>query len=65
MEVPNILQQTPVTYYAQMRPYREGGNLLKKEIVKTKTVIHNYGHGGAGVSLAPASAIEAIKLSHG
>ena len=25
--------------------------------------MHNYGHGGAGVSLAPGSAIEAVRLA--
>ena len=28
-----------------------------------KVVIHNYGHGGAGISLAPGSSLEAVNLS--
>jgi glycine/D-amino acid oxidase-like deaminating enzyme len=28
-----------------------------------RVIVHNYGHGGAGVSLAPGSAIAAVKLA--
>ena len=53
----------PTAIFAQMRPFREGGNLLSKVKTGGKVIIHNYGHGGAGVSLAPASGIEAVKLA--
>lgn len=45
-----------------MRPYREGGNLLQKVDQEGKIIVHNYGHGGAGVSLAPGCAIQAALL---
>jgi glycine/D-amino acid oxidase-like deaminating enzyme len=35
-----------------LRPHRDGGFVLKAEKVGAKTVVHNYGHGGAGMSLA-------------
>lgn len=35
-----------------LRPHRDGGFVLKTEKVGAKTVIHNYGHGGTGMSLA-------------
>ena len=35
-----------------LRPHRDSGFLLKAEKLDAKTVIHNYGHGGAGMSLA-------------
>ncbi|MGH9199795.1 MAG: FAD-dependent oxidoreductase [Vicinamibacterales bacterium] len=35
-----------------LRPYRDSGFVLKAEKFDAKTVIHNYGHGGAGMSLA-------------
>jgi D-amino-acid oxidase len=35
-----------------LRPHRDGGFVLKAEKFGAKTVIHNYGHGGAGMSLA-------------
>jgi D-amino-acid oxidase len=35
-----------------LRPHRDSGFVLRAEKFDAKTVIHNYGHGGAGVSLA-------------
>lgn len=35
-----------------LRPHRPSGFVLKAEKLDAKTVIHNYGHGGAGISLS-------------
>ncbi len=35
-----------------LRPYRLSGPRLEVENIGTKTVVHNYGHGGSGVSLS-------------
>lgn len=35
-----------------LRPHRRSGFLLKAEKFDAKTVVHNYGHGGAGISLS-------------
>ena len=35
-----------------LRPYRPSGFVLRAEKLDAKTVIHNYGHGGAGMSLS-------------
>jgi len=35
-----------------LRPHRDSGFVLKAEKLDAKTVIHNYGHGGAGMSLS-------------
>ena len=35
-----------------LRPHRDGGFLLRADKIDEKTIIHNYGHGGAGMSLA-------------
>ena len=35
-----------------LRPHRDGGFLLRADKIDDKTIIHNYGHGGAGMSLA-------------
>ena len=37
-----------------IRPFRKGGIKLELEKLGNKNVIYNYGHGGAGISLAPA-----------
>jgi glycine/D-amino acid oxidase-like deaminating enzyme len=35
-----------------LRPHRDGGFVLRADKLDDKILIHNYGHGGAGVSLA-------------
>src|SRR5215469_16310904 len=35
-----------------LRPHRDSGFVLRAEKVGAKTVIHNYGHGGTGMSLS-------------
>ena len=35
-----------------LRPHRDSGFVLRAEKLGTKTIIHNYGHGGTGMSLA-------------
>jgi len=47
---------------AGLRPYRAGGIRLEAEPIGRKTVVHDYGHGGAGVTLSWGSAIAAADL---
>lgn len=35
-----------------LRPHRDAGFVLKADKLNDKTLIHNYGHGGAGMSLS-------------
>jgi D-amino-acid oxidase len=35
-----------------LRPFRESGPRIEKELLGNKTIIHNYGHGGSGWSLS-------------
>lgn len=35
-----------------LRPFRPSGFLVKSEALDKKTVIHNYGHGGGGVTMS-------------
>jgi len=35
-----------------LRPHRDSGFVLRAEKLGDKTLIHNYGHAGAGMSLA-------------
>lgn len=46
-----------------LRPYRESGFVVKAEAIDEKTVIHNYGHGGAGMSLSWGTAYLAAELA--
>ena len=47
---------------AGLRPYRPSGYRVEAEAVGEKRIIHNYGHGGAGISLSWGSSREAIAL---
>lgn len=53
---PYFSLNTPRRILVGIRPFRKAGIRLEKDMIGSKTIIHNYGHGGAGVSLAPATA---------
>ena len=38
--------------YACLRPYRAGGFVVRRDQLGDKAVVHNYGHGGAGITLS-------------
>jgi D-amino-acid oxidase len=37
---------------AGLRPYREAGFVVRAETLGDKSLVHNYGHGGAGITLS-------------
>ena len=44
------------------RPYRPSGYLLHKQKAEEKIIIHNYGHGGGGISLSWGTATLAVDM---
>ena len=46
-----------------LRPYRAGGFVLRAEGVDRKTIVHDYGHGGGGMSLSWGTALLAGALA--
>ena len=46
-----------------LRPHRDSGFLLEAERFDDKTVVHNFGHGGAGMSLSWGTASLAADLA--
>ena len=46
-----------------LRPYRPSGFVVKREDLGGKVLVHNYGHGGGGVTLSWGSAHLAVKLA--
>ena len=45
-----------------LRPYRPEGYMVGLERIGNKHVIHNYGHGGAGITLSWGTASQAVDL---
>jgi D-amino-acid oxidase len=48
---------------AGLRPYRAPGFVVRAERFDEKVVIHNYGHGGGGISLAWGSSELAVEIA--
>ncbi|HTW82485.1 MAG TPA: FAD-dependent oxidoreductase [Candidatus Sulfotelmatobacter sp.] len=46
-----------------LRPYRAGGFVLRAEGSDGKTIVHDYGHGGGGMSLSWGTALLARELA--
>jgi len=51
---------TPLS--AGLRPYRKETYRLEGQIISRKLVVHNYGHGGAGITMSWGCAREVVKL---
>lgn len=62
---PNLADDQIVRTVAGIRPYRRGGPRIERVEVGGKTVVHNYGHGGAGYTLSWGSAQVAAELLRG
>lgn len=45
------------------RPCREGGVKLESQEIDDRLFVHNYGHGGSGVTIAPACAADAVTMA--
>ena len=50
---------------AGLRPFRPSGFVVRAEKLDSKTVIHNYGHGGSGITLSWGTAQLAVDLAAG
>jgi glycine/D-amino acid oxidase-like deaminating enzyme len=56
LAAPDLADDQVVRTVAGIRPYRRGGPRVEREDLAGKTVVHNYGHGGAGYTLSWGSA---------
>ena len=48
-----------------LRPYRASGFVVRAEQLGDKTIVHNYGHGGGGITLSWGSSRLAVDLVQG
>lgn len=59
----NVSSDRVIRTVVGLRPFRPSGFILKSEQLNGKTIIHNYGHGGGGVSLSWGTATLAVDLA--
>jgi len=62
---PRITHDRIVRVITGLRPYRPAGFVVKREQMDDKLVIHNYGHGGGGITLSWGSSALAVRESLG
>ena len=58
----NVSPDRVIRTAAGLRPYRPSGFVVKAEKYDDITVIHNYGHGGCGVTLCWGTATLAVEI---
>jgi D-amino-acid oxidase len=58
---PRVSMDNVIRAIVGQRPYRPSGFVVKSEQFDDKTVIHNYGHGGGGISICWGSSALAVR----
>lgn len=58
-----VEESLEVRTIAGLRPYRPSGFVVRREDTGAKLLVHNYGHGGGGMSLSWGSAQLALNLA--
>jgi D-amino-acid oxidase len=61
---PRLKMSSPLEVIVGLRPCRKIIRLERQEMPGGKVIIHNYGHGGSGITLSWGCAQEAAKLAH-
>jgi D-amino-acid oxidase len=57
----NVSSERIIRTIAGLRPYRPSGFVVRTESIEGKTIVHNYGHGGGGVTLSWGTAHLAVE----
>src|SRR5688500_10115808 len=58
----NVAPERVIRTVAGLRPYRASGFVVRAEPLGNKRLVHNYGHGGAGITLSWGSSRLATEL---
>ena len=61
----NCSNERVIRTVAGLRPFRPSGFVVRSEKIENKLVIHNYGHGGAGITLSWGTAQLALEEAEG
>src|SRR2546430_15881518 len=48
----NVAPERVIRTIVGLRPFRPSGFVVRTEKLDAKTLVHNYGHGGAGITLS-------------
>ena len=59
----NVARNRVIREVVGLRPYRPSGFVVKAERIGPKLLVHNYGHGGGGVTLSWGTASLAVDLA--
>lgn len=62
---PRINRENVIREVVGHRPYRPGGFVVRSEKLGDKVVVHNYGHGGSGITLSWGSSALAVRETLG
>jgi D-amino-acid oxidase len=62
---PHINRENVIREIVGHRPYRPGGFVVRSEKLGEKVVVHNYGHGGSGITLSWGSSALAVRETLG
>ena len=62
LKTPDISPQNIIGTTVGIRPYRKTGVRLEAEIIHDKLIIHNYGYGGSGLTLAFGGSHEVLEI---
>jgi glycine/D-amino acid oxidase-like deaminating enzyme len=58
---PRVSKDRVIRTIVGLRPFRPSGFLVRRDQFDDKTVIHNYGHGGGGITLSWGSSALAVR----
>ena len=62
---PRVSMDNVIRVITGQRPFRPKGFVVRSEKIDEKLVVHNYGHGGAGISLSWGSSALAVRETLG
>ena len=61
----HVSEDRVIRVVAGLRPYRPGGFVVRAERFGAKTLVHNYGHGGGGITLSWGTSHLAVDAGFG